>query len=174
MGLFLTLFANFYCYFITYATYWVLVYGVSNIDGWDFSVLSILYGLSLSTYSISGTFIWYTVYHLDEIITNGNLDLYITRPLGVLRQMVFQRFGDTFLGQMAVTIIFLVSAFAAKMEQMLALLFFYLLLCICGGVMIQAGGFPKIAKIHCKHYHKVIFLNMNGKRAQGMIGGCYQ
>jgi ABC-2 type transport system permease protein len=124
-GFFFGLFANFYCYFITYSTYRVLISSLGNIGGWDFADLSMLYGLSLLTYSISGTLLWYTVYHMDRAITSGGLDMYLTRPLGVLRQMIFQRFGDTFLGRIIVTIIFLTMAVIAKVETLIPLLFGY-------------------------------------------------
>ncbi len=139
-GFFFGMFANFYCYFITYATYWVLINGIGNVDGWDFSDLSILYGLSLLTYAISGTLIWYTVYHLGGIITSGGLDMYLTRPIGVLRQMIFQRFGDTFLGQILVTIIFLTVAIVSKIDTLTPLWALYLIVCIIGGVLIQAAA----------------------------------
>lgn len=140
IGFFFGLFANFYCYFITYSTYWVLVNGLGTIGGWDFSDLSILYGLSLLSYSVSGTLIWYTVYHLGGTITSGGLDIYLTRPIGVLKQMIFQRFGDTFIGQIVVTIVFLTAAFAAKIETMTPFLFLYLVLSVIGGILIQSGG----------------------------------
>ena len=147
VGFFLGLFSNFYGYFITYATFWVLVSSLGHIGGWDFSDLSILYGLSLLTYAISGTLIWYTVYHLGGIITGGGLDMYLTRPLGVLRQMIFQRFGDTFIGQIIVTIIFLSMAIINKIGTLTPALFAYFLLCIIGGVLIQAGAMILIGSI---------------------------
>ncbi len=146
-GFFFGLFANFYCYFITYSTYWVLISGLGNIGGWDFSDLSILYGLSLLTYSISGTLIWYTVYHLGGIITSGGLDIYLTRPLGVLRQMIFQRFGDTFIGQIIVTIIFLTVALVTKSNMMTPMKLIYFIFSVVGGVLIQAGGMILIGSI---------------------------
>ena len=146
-GFFFGIFSNFYCYFITYITYWVLVSGLGSIGTWDFSDLSILYGLSLLSYSISGTLLWYTVYHLGETITSGGLDTYLTRPLGVLRQMIFQQFGDTFLGQILVTVIFLVAAFSSKWERMTPLLFAYLVLSVIGGIFIQSGGMILVGSI---------------------------
>ncbi len=139
--------AHFYCYFITYATYWVLIEGVGTIGGWDFSDLSILYGLSLLSYSISGTLIWYTVYHMDSMITDGNLDMYLTRPMGVMRQMIFQRFGDTFLGQIAVTLIFLITALVQKAEILSIWHYVYLVFSVIGGVLIQCGGMIFIGAI---------------------------
>ena len=133
-------FANFYCYFITFITYWVVTKGAGNIDGWAFEELSLLYGVSLLTYSIAGTMMWYSVYHLGEIITTGQLDVMLVRPEGIIRQMIFQRFGDTFLGQIAVTIIFVISAFASKNIPISLGKIVYMCLCIISGVLIQMGS----------------------------------
>lgn len=132
--------ANFYCYFITYVSYWVLANGTGAIAGWDFSDLSILYGLSLLTYSISGTLIWYTVYHLEDLIISGQLDIMMIRPQGLIRQMIFQRFGDTFLGQILVTVIFLCGAFVLRAEQLRGYMILYLILAIIGGIFLQTGS----------------------------------
>lgn len=147
VGFICGLFANFYCYFITFATYWVLVSGIGGIAGWGFEDLSVLYGLSLLTYAISGTLIWYTVYHMSQAITNGNFDMYLTRPCGVLQQMIFQRFGDTFLGQIIVTVIFLGVAFYNKSEVLTWYKSIYLILAIIGGVFIQAASMILIGSL---------------------------
>lgn len=132
--------SNFYCYFITYMSYWVLTSGVNTVEGWDFSDLSILYGLSLITYSISGTLIWYSAYSLEDLIISGQLDIMLLRPQGLIRQMVFQRFGDTFLGQILVTVIFLCAAFAQRTERLSLPMVFYLVLAIVGGIFLQTGS----------------------------------
>lgn len=137
---FLGMLANFYCYFITYVSYWVLTNGAGMIAGWDFSDLSILYGLSLLTYSISGTLIWYTAYHLEDLIISGQLDIMLIRPQGLIRQMIFQRFGDTFLGQIAVTVIFLCGAFALRTEGLSWCMVLYLILAVIGGIFLQIGS----------------------------------
>lgn len=140
MSFFLSLFSNFYCYFITFITYWILIQSFGTIGNWDFYDLSVLYGISLLTYSISGTLLWYTVYHLGETITSGNLDIYLIRPLGVMKQLIFQRFGDTFIGQIVVTLIFLISAFIAKINTINAGTIIYFLFAVIGGVFMQCGG----------------------------------
>lgn len=132
--------SNFYCYFITYISYWVLVNGVDTIEGWNFSDLSILYGLSLLTYSVSGVLLWYSAYSLEDLIISGQLDIMLLRPQGMIRQMMFQRFGDTFLGQIAVTVIFLAAAFAARTELLSLQTVIYLILAILGGIFMQAGS----------------------------------
>lgn len=147
VSFFLGMGANFYCYFITYATFWVLISGLGKIGGWDFSDFSILYGLSLLTYAISGTLLWNTVYHLGEIITSGDLDVFLTRPLGIIKQLIFQRFGDSFLGQIVVTLIFLVCAVIKKNNHFSPLLCLYMIIIILSGVCIQAGGMIIIGSI---------------------------
>lgn len=137
---FLGLLSNFYCYFVTYISFWVLTQGTGNIANWDFSDLSILYGLSLITYAISGTLLWYTVFHLEEMIVSGQLDIMLIRPTGLIRQMIFQRFGDTFLGQIIVTIIFLVGAFFIKGQEVTIQKIIFLLLAVIGGVLLQMGS----------------------------------
>lgn len=147
VGFVLGMFANFYCYLITFATYWVLVSGIGGIAGWRFEDLSVLYGLSLLTYAISGTLIWYTVYHLGTSITDGTLDMYLTRPCGILRQLVFQRFGDTFLGQIIVTVVFLVVAFGKMVDILTWYKIIYLFVAIIGGVLIQMASMILIGSL---------------------------
>ena len=147
VGFILGMFANFYCYFITFATYWVLVSSLGGIAGWNFEELSVLYGLSLLTYAISGTLVWNTVYHLGQTITTGRLDIYLTRPYGVLQQLIFQRFGDTFIGQIVVTVIFLIAAFVNNAEVMTWYKAIYLILAIVGGTLIQVASMILIGSL---------------------------
>ena len=147
IGFILGMFSNFYCYFITFATYWVLVSGIGGIGGWEFEDLSVLYGLSLLTYAVSGTLVWYTLFHMGQAITSGKLDMYLTRPCGVLLQMIFQRFGDTFLGQIIVTIIFLIMAFINKAEVMTWYKIIYLMFAVVGGILIQTASMILIGSL---------------------------
>lgn len=132
--------SNFYCYFITYMSYWVLMNGVDTVEGWDFSDISILYGLSLLTYAIAGMLVWYSVYALEDLIISGQLDIMLLRPQGLMRQMIFQRFGDTFLGQIVVTVIFLCAAFASRTKDIGLQTWIYFILAVIGGVFMQTGS----------------------------------
>jgi ABC-2 type transport system permease protein len=134
------IFANFYCYFITYATFWVITQQFGTIDGWKFEEMTMLYGLNLFTYSIAGTLFWYTVFHLDREITSGNLDSYLIRPMGLIKQMICRRFGDTFIGQIVVTLLFMVAAISKISYQMTVFSYVYLVFAILGGVLIQSGA----------------------------------
>ena len=134
----LSLFSNFYCYFITYISYWVLISSIGDINGWNFSDLSILYGLSLLTYAISGTLIWYSIYHIEDLIITGQLDIMMLRPQGILKQLISQRFGDTCLGQIVVTVIFIVRAFFERNDGIGGGVI-YLILAVIGGTFFQIG-----------------------------------
>ena len=140
VGFFLGQFSNFYRFFIPYLTFIVLVNEFGTIGGWDFNDLSILFGISILTYSISGTFVWYTVYNMSKIVTDGGLDIYLVRPIGVLRQMIFQRFGDTFIGEIVVTLIFLSAALIAKADTFNVLKIIYFIFVIAGGCFAQCGA----------------------------------
>ena len=132
--------ANFYCYFITYTTFWVITSRFGSIQGWKFEDMTLLYGLNLFTYSVAGVLFWYTVFQLDREITSGNLDSYLIRPMGLIKQMVCRRFGDTFLGQILVTLIFMTAAIAKISWQMTVFSRIYLVLAVIGGVLIQSGA----------------------------------
>ena len=134
------LFANFYCYFITYTTFWVITQQFQTIDGWAFEDMVILYGLNLFTYSVAATFFWYNVLHLGQEITTGRLDGYLIRPMGLLKQMVCSRFGDTALGQIAVSLIFISVCIARINYQMTLFSYVYLFFAVLGGVLIQMGA----------------------------------
>lgn len=139
-ALFFGLFANFYTYFLTYISFWIIVQKMSGIDGWDFQDMTVLYGLNLLTYSIAGMFIWMTVYHMGRLITDGDLDRFLLRPEGIFRQLIFQRFGDTFLGQILITTIFLTMTIIIKAANFTPTIVIYFIFAIIGGVFMQCGA----------------------------------
>jgi ABC-2 type transport system permease protein len=132
--------ANFYCYFITYATYWVITQRFTSIGGWEFPELTVLYSLNLLTYAISGTLFWYTLFFLEGYVTTGGLDRFLVRPGGLIPQLMCQGFGSTFLGQIAVSLGFLVAQLTQLTGRLSALKIAYLLVAITGGVFLQAAG----------------------------------
>lgn len=140
--------ANFFSYFITYCTFWVLTSKFDSIAGWTFEEISIMYGLNLLTYATSGLFYWYTIYHLSNEIISGRMDIYLLRPMGVIKQMVCHRFGDTFIGQILVTAIFMVLAFSRISYQLTTFSYIYLIFAILGGVLIQSGAMIMLGSLN--------------------------
>jgi len=140
VGFVLGIIANFYSYFLTFLSFWVVVNRFQNIAGWDFEDMSVLYGLNLCSYAIAGTFVWYSVYHLETEITTGKLDLYLTRPMSVLGQLICSRFGDTFIGQIIVTLMFLINALVKNAGNLSWKMVVYLLCALLGGIALQMGA----------------------------------
>ena len=139
MSFFAGFFANFYCYFITYAILWVIIKKFNSIGGWNFSELTILYSFNLLSYAISGTLFWYSIYHLEDLVVSGNFDRYLLRPLGIIPQLMCTSFGYTFLGQILVSSIFLISNFY-KVADLTFFNIFYLCISLIGSVFLQAGA----------------------------------
>jgi ABC-2 type transport system permease protein len=132
--------ANFYCYFITYATYWVITQKFTTIGGWAFPELTVLYSLNLLTYAISGTLFWYTIYFLEGFVTTGGLDRYLVRPGGVIPQLMCQGFGSTFLGQIVVSLAFLLTQLIRIGGTLTWYRILYLVIALISGVLLQAAG----------------------------------
>ena len=147
LSFFLGLFANFVTYFLVYVSYWIITSKLKGIDGWEFEDLTILYGISLLTYAIAGTLLWYTVYNLSGLIIKGTLDVFLTRPMNIIKQLICHRFGDTFLAQILVTMLFLGSALYRKREVLEGIKWFYLFLILVSGICLQIAGMLVVGAI---------------------------
>ena len=139
LSFFMGLVSNFYCYFITYITFWVITKKFHSIGGWDFNDISILYSMNLLTWAISGTLFWQSIYFLEQLVTTGGLDRFLLRPIGIIKQLVCSAFGYTFLGQIVVCFIFLGRAFFYISYKLTLLNVVYMIFAIIGGVLLQAG-----------------------------------
>ena len=107
VSFFLGLAANFITYFLVYVSYWIITGKLQGIDGWSFEELTILYGISLLTYAVAGTLLWYTVYNLSGMIIKGTLDVLLTRPMGYHKAVdllsVWRHFSGTDSGYNSVS-----------------------------------------------------------------------
>ena len=132
--------AKFYCYAITYITFWVIVSRFGSIGDWSFDDMIVLYGLNLLPYSIATVFVWGNIFHLEGQITSGKLDGFLIRPMGVIKQMICSRFQETSLGQVVVSIIFISYAFSRLNHQMTPLVYLYFFAALAGGVLLHMGA----------------------------------
>ena len=102
--------------------------------------MSVLYGLNLFSYAAAGVIVWYNVFQLEKEITTGKLDLYLTRPMSVLGQLICSRFGDTFIGQLIVTLMFLINVLYKNSGDMEWFLIVYIFGALIGGIALQVGA----------------------------------
>ena len=94
---------------------------------------------------MAGTLLWYTVYNLSGMIIKGTLDVLLTRPMSIIKQLICYRFGDTFLAQILVTILFL--GIALYRERLDGIRLLYLLLILVSGVCLQMAGMLVVGAI---------------------------
>ena len=147
VSFFLGLFANFITYFLIYVSFWIITNELEGIAGWNFEDMTILYGISLLTYAVAGTLLWYTVYNLSGMIVKGTLDVLLTRPMEIVKQLICYRFGDTFLAQILVTLLFLGVALYQEKEILTGGKVLYLFLILISGVCLQMAGMLFIGAI---------------------------
>jgi ABC-2 type transport system permease protein len=77
------------------------LYRFSEIDGWRWAHLALLYGLSQLAGSVARCFSW-QLDHFDEYIASGEFDLFLTRPLPPLFHLLAVRFDVMQLGRVVV------------------------------------------------------------------------
>lgn len=133
------IFANGFCYFITFMTFQVLTDNFQDIGGWNFHEITILYGINLLSYATAGVFFWGSILCLEDLVVMGDLDRYILRPFGIIRQMAFTEFGWTFIGQILIAGFFLVKAYIyLGLISLFSLLF--TIYALIGSILIQSAA----------------------------------
>jgi ABC-2 type transport system permease protein len=95
--------------------------------------------MNLLTWAISGTLFWYSIYFLENLVTTGGLDRFLLRPIGLIKQLVCNGFGYTFLGQIVVCCIFMGKAFWQMSYNLSIYSIIYIVFAIIGGILLQAG-----------------------------------
>lgn len=131
--------SNLYCYFITYVSFWVIVKKFGSIGGWSYEEMCILYGVNLLSYSMAGMIFW-AVLGLEKEVTAGSLDTYLTKPMGILRQIVCKNFTDTFIGQFVIALIFMIIAAGRQNIEMNAWKLVYSIYAVAGGFLIHSAA----------------------------------
>ena len=121
-------------------TLWITLKKVEDIAGWNFSEISFLYSLNLFTYSIGGMLIWYSAYHLDDKVLSGEIDRFLLRPMGMIKQLICNQFGSTFIGQILVSLIFMIYSIKDINIQFSMFKIIFFLLCIISGIMIHMSA----------------------------------
>lgn len=139
ISFFVGIFTNFYCYLITFLSFWVITRKFGNIGDWNFYEICVLYGLNLLTYALAAIMFW-PIFRIETDITNGNLDTYLIKPMGALKQLICKQFGDTFLGQVVVALGFIIYALINIDIQFSVFKIIFIVLTIISGILIQSSA----------------------------------
>lgn len=135
----LGIFSNFYSYLITYISFWVIVKYFNFVGGWNYEEMCLLYGLNLLSYSMAGMVFW-PLLGLEREIANGSLDVCLTKPMGIIQQIICKNFADTFIGQFIVASIFTIMSLIKLEIRYHILKIIYLLLSLLGGFLLHGAA----------------------------------
>jgi ABC-2 type transport system permease protein len=84
----------------TFIIQWLLLFQLkSDIGGYAFSDVIILWGLAASTFGLSHIF-FNRVYELSELITNGKLDSFLVQPKNVLLSVISSGTSSSAIGDL--------------------------------------------------------------------------
>jgi ABC-2 type transport system permease protein len=127
------------------ASLWLVTHRFTEIAGWTFPELAVLYSLSMLTFALAGMVFWPFIYLVDGLVVSGRLDQYFLRPRGLVTQLVCGGAGINHIGGVSVGVATLVIGLHALAARLSALKIAYLAAAIAGGAMLQAAGILTVA-----------------------------
>ena len=139
MSFFMSLFAQWYCTLIGFAGIWVMAQSFGTIGGWNFNEMVVLYGLGWGSGSVAGLFLHSSVMQVEFIITRGELDSYLIRPMGIIRQLSCRRLADQLLGNIVIIVMLMAPALISLAPGLTAFNWLFLVLGTIGGTLIHAA-----------------------------------
>nr|WP_275901657.1 ABC-2 family transporter protein [Paenibacillus sp. SYP-B3998] len=135
-----------------------------HIRGWELNELMFLYSFLFLSYSLF-VFLFAGVRDFDGMVHSGEFDRFLTRPLGLLFQIIASRVDyPATLGHGIVGILlFMNTAFSVGIDWNLTNIIFYIL-ALLGGAVIQASIFMLSAcfsfwSVKTENLRNLIFFN---------------
>lgn len=92
---FLEILINFFSYIVDYITLWILLDKFRDINGWGYYEMMLLYNMNLVTYGIASLFFYIPLRNLENIVSNGEFDAYLIRPINPFCYLLLKQ---TYLG----------------------------------------------------------------------------
>lgn len=151
--------SNLYSYFISFISFWVLIHRFGTINGWVFEELCILYGFNICTYAIAGMFFW-TIAGLEFELSNGSFDGVLIRPIGVIQHLVCKKFVDTFIGQIVISVVFLLYSITKLKVSISISKIIYIFFSLISGFGINAGAMILFGAISFWTHRSLPLMNM--------------
>ncbi|MBW7475895.1 ABC-2 family transporter protein [Paenibacillus oenotherae] len=133
------IFVNMMTFVTLYLSFWVLFNTFPTMNGWNYWEVVFLYNLNLLTYATSSLFFWGPMKQLEHLVRSGEFDQFLVRPLDPLKLLVFRQFQHTFIGHIIVAGTVMVLCTIQLEIHWTTGNIAFLLLCVLGGTLIQAG-----------------------------------
>ncbi len=129
------------------ASLWLVTRRFTEVGGWTFPELAVLYGLGMLTFALAGMVFWPFIYLVDGLVVSGRLDQYFLRPRGLAVQLVCGGAGINHLGGVTVGAATLAIGLLSLATRLSAPRIFYLAAAVAGGALLQAGGIVTVAAL---------------------------
>lgn len=109
---------------ILYVVQWCVFYSFkSQIGGYRFNDIIVLWGLSAAAYGLSHIF-FENIYYIPDLIVTGKLDAYITQPINVLWNIAVSRTNPAAFGDLIYGLILAIIAIKTDLQKIILFLFF--------------------------------------------------
>ncbi|MBJ6363212.1 ABC transporter permease [Paenibacillus sp. GCM10012307] len=134
-------------YAANYLVIWLLLQNFNTIQGWDWTEIAFLYSLNLLTYAIGASFTYTPMVGLDQIIVNGNFDMYLTKPLSPFLYFLANLFNIGYIAHILISSVVLIWSISQADITWTLYKAIYLLLAIISGSLLQAAGLIVIGSL---------------------------
>lgn len=143
---FLLCFGQFFIPFFVFAGMYFLFQRFTSIAGWSFSEVLLCFSFTHIIFSISECFVrgFDTFSHL---IVHGEFDRILTRPRGIVMQVLGSRFEFTRIGRLSQSIFVLIYALSQSPVEWTPFKIILFIFMICGGIFVYSGVFILMATL---------------------------
>lgn len=143
-GMIFELISNFVLIGVYFVGMYVIFYNFNNVNGWKQYEFIFMFTFNWLSYSISSFFFWMPMLKLGEMITSGEFDSFLIRPISPFVYLIFRQFQYTFLPRLILALIFFIYSISKIYIVWTAGKIAYLILSIITGVVIHSGIFVLI------------------------------
>ncbi|MBR6403065.1 MAG: ABC-2 family transporter protein [Eubacterium sp.] len=140
-GLMFELIANMVLIGIYFLSIYVIFFNFTNVHGWNQYEFVFMFTTSWISYSLSSYLFWKPMQDMGNMITSGEFDSYLIRPISPLKYLVFRQFQYTFLPRMVLAIGFWVYSLAHVSVNWNIWKILYLIVTLIMGFLIYTSIF---------------------------------
>ncbi|GGH47358.1 ABC transporter permease [Paenibacillus silvae] len=130
-----------------YIIIWLFLKKFDTLAGWSWPEIALLYSLGLFTYAIGASFSFVQMRDLENQVKNGTFDAILIRPVNPYLYLVCRGFNLAYLAHVLISGSVLAWALIKLNISLSGMQIVYLVLCVIGGAMIQAGFMSAIGAV---------------------------
>lgn len=130
-----------------YIIIWLFLRKFDTLAGWSWPEIALLYSLGLFTYALGASFSFVQMRELESQVKNGTFDSILIKPVNPYLYIVCRGFNLGYLAHVAISGSVLLWALFKLNLSLSWVEVVYLILCIIGGAMIQAGFMSVIGAV---------------------------